>query len=92
LAEKNRDLNQSREKLEQMEDAKQRLKNELENIKITLNKKDNEIQRYIKKKKIQKDLFIFELFSLKEESERIRFNCEQEVYNTRLQVKEIIVC
>ncbi len=54
MAEKNRDLNQSREKLEQMEDAKQRLKNELENIKITLNKKDNEIQRYIKKKRFKR--------------------------------------
>jgi len=51
LAEKNRDLNQAREKLEQIEDAKQRLKNELENMKITLNEKDNEIQKYKNKRK-----------------------------------------
>jgi hypothetical protein len=31
------------------------------------------------------------LFSLKEECERIRFDSEQEIHNTRLQVKEIIV-
>jgi len=51
LAEKNRDLNQACEKLEQIEDAKQRLKNELENMKIKLNEKDNEIQKYNKKRK-----------------------------------------
>jgi hypothetical protein len=57
--------------MEQLDNAKQKLINELATLKMTFS--------------------IFEIFSLKEESERIRFNCEQEVYNTRLQVKDIIV-
>ncbi|CAF3378092.1 unnamed protein product [Rotaria sp. Silwood1] len=72
LAGKNRDLNQAREKLEQIDNAKQKLMDELATMRKTLNDKDNEIQ------------------NLREECERIRFNSEQEVNKTRLQVKEII--
>ncbi len=42
------------------------------------------------KEQIEK-IKIIQLFSLKEECERIRFDSEQEIHNTRLQVKEIIV-
>ncbi|CAF4533134.1 unnamed protein product [Rotaria sp. Silwood1] len=44
LAEKNRDLNQAREKLEQIDNAKQKLMDELATMRKTLNDKDNEIQ------------------------------------------------
>ncbi len=50
MAEKNRDLNQKFEKLEQMEDAKQNLIHELTTMKMILNEKDDEIQKYYKKK------------------------------------------
>ncbi|CAF1157364.1 unnamed protein product [Rotaria sordida] len=72
LAGKNRDLNQAREKLEQIDNAKQKLMDELATLRKTLNEKDNEIQ------------------NLRDECERIRFNSEQEINKTRLQVKEII--
>ncbi|CAF2378472.1 unnamed protein product [Rotaria sp. Silwood2] len=72
LAGKNRDLNQACEKLEQIDNAKQKLMDELATMRKTLNEKDNEIQ------------------NLREECERIRFNSEQEVNKTRLQVKEIV--
>jgi len=52
LAEKNRDLNQAFEKVEQMNDAKQKLMNELANMRTALNEKDDEIQRYKRRKKI----------------------------------------
>ncbi|CAF1470079.1 unnamed protein product [Adineta steineri] len=66
LAEKNRDLNQSFEKIQQIENAKQKLMNELSAMRTTLNEKDKLIE------------------TLKEECERTRFNCEQEIYNTQL--------
>ncbi|CAF4801062.1 unnamed protein product [Rotaria socialis] len=72
LAGKNRDLNQAFEKVEQIENAKQKLIDELASLKRTLNEKDNEIQK------------------LKEECDRIRYNSDQEINKTRLQVKEII--
>lgn len=72
LGEKNRDLNRTFEKLEQINDAKDKLSTELAKLKMVLDDKDVEIQ------------------NLKDQSERIRFDCEQEVFNTRLQVKEIL--
>jgi hypothetical protein len=54
LAEKNRDLNQAFEKVEQMNDAKQKLMNELANMRTALNEKDDEIQKYKRRKKNNK--------------------------------------
>ncbi len=51
MAEKNRDLNQAFEKVEQMNDAKQKLMNELANMRTALNEKDDEIQKYKRRKK-----------------------------------------
>ncbi len=48
LGEKNRDLNRTFEKLEQLETAKQKLILELSAMKIALEEKDKEIQRYQK--------------------------------------------
>jgi chromosome segregation ATPase len=90
LAEKNRDLNQAFEKVERLNDAKEKLTNELAVLKKTLNEKDNEIEKY-EKLNIDVNHLFFSLFSLKQECERIRFDSEQEVHNTRMQVKEIIV-
>jgi hypothetical protein len=53
LAEKNRDLNQTFEKLEQMNDAKQKLLNELATLRMALEEKDNEIETYERTKKNQ---------------------------------------
>ena len=50
MAEKNRDLNQTFDKLEQMEDAKQQLMQELDKMQTTINEKDTEIQKYNKRK------------------------------------------
>ncbi len=54
MAEKNRDLNQAFEKVEQMNDAKQKLMNELANMRTALNEKDDEIQKYKRRKKNNK--------------------------------------
>ncbi len=53
MAEKNRDLNQTFEKLEQMNDAKQKLLNELATLRMALEEKDNEIETYERNKKNQ---------------------------------------
>ncbi len=53
MAEKNRDLNQTFEKLEQMNDAKQKLLNELATLRMALEEKDNEIETYERTKKNQ---------------------------------------
>jgi hypothetical protein len=89
LAGKNRDLNQAFEKYEQIDHAKEKLISELTALRTTLNEKDDEIQQY--GNKIIEMIYLLIHYRLKEESDRIRFNCEQEVYNTRLQVKEIMV-
>lgn len=73
MAEKNRDLNQSREKLEQMENIRRNLTEEIAALRTLLKERENEIE------------------SLREENERIRFDCEQEIQSTKIQVKEIIV-
>ena len=44
LAEKNRDLNQAFEKVERLNEAKDKLSNELANMKVIVDKKDNEIE------------------------------------------------
>ncbi len=46
MAEKNRDLNQSFEKIQQMDNAKQTLMNELATMRMTLKEKDNTIEKY----------------------------------------------
>lgn len=57
MAEKNRDLNQAFEKLEQINDAKQELINELTNMKKILDEKDEEIQKYKRKKYSKKFIY-----------------------------------
>jgi hypothetical protein len=46
VAEKNRDLNQAFEKIQQMDNAKQTLMNELATMRKTLKEKDNTIEKY----------------------------------------------
>ncbi len=45
LAEKNRDLNQAFEKVERLNDGKDKLTNELTNMKAILDEKNTEIER-----------------------------------------------
>ncbi len=72
-----------------MNDAKEKLINELASMKTILTEKDNEIEWYEEKNQGYQTSFFS--FSLKQECERIQFNCEKEIVETRQQVKEIIV-
>ena len=91
LAGKNRDLNQTFEKIQQMDIAKQKLMDELSALRATLEEKDKDIEKYSKKNLLWIENDFLNLFSLKEDCDRIRYNCDQEVFNTRLKVKDIIV-
>lgn len=57
LAEKNRDLNRTVEQLEQINEARQDLTNELTNMKLLLDEKDKEIQKYFEENNILKSFF-----------------------------------
>lgn len=73
-----------------MENARRALMDDVASLRKTLDEKDNGIQRYDSINPMFLQVVVF-LARLREESERIRFNCEQDIQNTRLQVKEIIV-
>jgi hypothetical protein len=45
--------------MEQLDNAKQKLINELATLKMTLDEKDHEIQRYQKKNKLKRGFFYF---------------------------------
>lgn len=90
LAEKNRDLNQAREKLEQMETIRRNLTEDLAALRTSLKERENEIARYELFHSPQPCLLISRI-SLREECERIQFDSEQEIQKTKLQVQEIIV-
>ena len=58
LAAKNRDLNQTYENIERMEMNKQELMDELAAMKKTLNEKDDEIRKYLIKRRKKKTIHI----------------------------------